>query len=150
MRLSDVQSAPPWGLDRIDQRDLPLDGAYTFGGTGSNYTAYVIDTGVRTTHVEFGGRATTGYTVPDGAGDIDCQGHGTHVAGTLGGATYGVAKGVKIVSVRVFGYGNCSGSDADLLAGIDWVLANAKLPAVANMSLGFGEVIPEVDAAVAR
>jgi len=148
MHLADVQTSPPWGLDRIDQATLPLDGTFQYAGTGWNYTAYVFDSGIRTTHVEFEGRATTGFTVPDGAGGIDCHGHGTHVAGTIGGASFGVAKQAQIVSVRVFGYGDCSGSDADLLAGIDWVLANQQLPAVANMSLGFGQVVPEVDAAV--
>ena len=148
MRLAGVQASPPWGLDRIDQPSLPLDNAYNYAGTGWNYTAYVFDTGIRTSHVDFQGRATTGFTVPDGLGAGDCNGHGTHVAGTIGGATYGVAKGAQIVAVKVFGYGDCSGSDADLLAGIDWLIANRRLPAVANMSLGFGEVVPEIDAAV--
>ena len=148
MRLAGVQLTPPWGLDRIDQASLPLNGSYSYGGTGWNYTAYIFDTGVRTSHVDFEGRAITGFTVPDGLGGSDCNGHGTHVAGTVGGATYGVAKRAQIVSVKVFGYGVCSGDDADLLAGIDWVLTHAQLPAVANMSLGFGMVVPEVDAAI--
>ena len=148
MQLAGAQTSPPWGLDRVDQPSLPLDATYTYAGTGWNYTAYVFDTGIRTTHVDFEGRATTGFTVPDGLGGSDCNGHGTHVAGTIGGATYGVAKRAQIVSVKVFGYGDCSGSDADLLAGIDWLIANRRLPAVANMSLGFGEVVPEIDAAV--
>lgn len=134
MSASGTQSYPTWGLDRIDQRYRPLDYSYTYNRTGAGVTVYVIDSGIRTTHTEFGGRATAGYDVFGGnAGD--CYGHGTHVAGTVGGATYGVAKGVNLVSVRVldcYGYGSTSG----VIAGVDWVTANRVGPSVANMSLG--------------
>ncbi|MET9951522.1 S8 family peptidase [Streptomyces sp. NPDC006339] len=138
VRVADTQTGATWGLDRVDQRDLPLSTTYTYDTTASNVTAYVIDTGIRTSHSEFGGRARVGTdTVGDGQNGQDCQGHGTHVAGTVGGAKYGVAKGVKLVGVRVL---NCSGSGttAGVIAGVDWVTANAVKPAVANMSLGGG------------
>ncbi|GAA3913176.1 hypothetical protein GCM10022244_23900 [Streptomyces gulbargensis] len=138
VRIADTQNGATWGLDRIDQRDLPLSTTYTYDTTASNVTAYVIDTGIRTSHGEFGGRATVGTdTVGDGQNGQDCQGHGTHVAGTVGGAKYGVAKGAKLVAVRVL---NCSGSGttAGVIAGVDWVTAHAVKPAVANMSLGGG------------
>ncbi|HEX2077291.1 MAG TPA: S8 family serine peptidase, partial [Longimicrobium sp.] len=99
------QVAAPWGIDRVDQRDLPLNGLYTFNHAGSGVRAYVIDTGIQTSHPEFGGRASVGYDALGGNGQ-DCNGHGTHVAGTLGGANYGVARSVRLVAVRVFG---CSG-----------------------------------------
>jgi subtilisin family serine protease len=127
----------PWGLDRIDARS-GLDGSYTYGNTGSGVTAYIIDTGILTSHAEFGGRASGGFTaISDGNGTTDCNGHGTHVAGTVGGAVYGVAKGVALVAVRVL---NCSGSGttSGVIAGVDWVTANHAVPAVANMSLGGG------------
>ena len=143
-----TQTGATWGLDRIDQRALPMDSVYRYTTTASGVTAYVIDTGIRYDHAEFEGRAVRGFdafaadpTDPllgyDGSGD--CDGHGTHVAGTVGGKTYGVAKQVKLVGVRVL---NCAGygSDADVIAGMDWVARNATLPAVANMSLG--DVIP--------
>ena len=135
---SATQSPATWGLDRIDQRALPLDNSYTYSTTASNVTAYIIDTGIRTAHAEFAGRATVGFdSIGDGQNGQDCQGHGTHVAGTVGGTTYGVAKAVKLVAVRVL---NCSGSgtNAGVIAGVDWVTANAVKPAVANMSLGGG------------
>ncbi|MEU9507178.1 S8 family peptidase [Micromonospora sp. NPDC048170] len=134
--INATQTNPPsWGLDRIDQRDLPLDRAYTYPNTASNVRAYVIDTGIRFSHSDFGGRAVSGYDAVDGGSADDCNGHGTHVAGTLGGATYGVAKGVHLVGVRVL---NCQGSGtyAGVIAGVDWVTQNAVKPAVANMSLG--------------
>jgi subtilisin family serine protease len=126
----------PWGLDRIDQRGLPLDGNYTALNAGAGVTAYIIDTGIRTSHNEFGGRAAFGADF-SGFGDGDCHGHGTHVAGTVGGTTYGVAKAVSLVSVNVFG---CSGSSptSTIIAGVDWVTGSAQRPAVANMSLGGG------------
>ena len=135
-----TQTNPPWGLDRIDQRALPLNAAYSYTTTGAGVTAYIIDTGIRTTHVDFGGRAVHGYDAIDNALPADdCNGHGTHVAGTTGGRTYGVAKGVRLVAVRVL---NCAGSGtwAQVIAGINWVTSNhaAGAPAVANMSLGGG------------
>jgi aqualysin 1 len=133
-----TQSGATWGLDRIDQRDLPLNGTYTYTPTGSGVTAYIIDTGILLSHNEFGGRAVKGYdAVTSGGTAIDCNGHGTHVAGTVGGSTYGVAKGVRLVAVRVL---DCSGSgtNSGVIAGMDWVASNRTLPAVANMSLGGG------------
>ena len=137
-----------WGLDRLDQRSLPLSKSYTYRST-ADVTAYVIDTGIRTSHKEFGGRARNGWDFVDGdAVANDCHGHGTHVAGTVGGATYGVAKDVKLVGLRVLGCDG-SGSFSDFIAAVDWVTANAKLPAVANMSLG-GPLSKALDAAVKR
>ncbi|MGK5631862.1 S8 family peptidase [Streptomyces sp. URMC 123] len=136
--ISDTQSGATWGIDRIDQRNLPLSGTYTYNTTASNVRIYVIDTGVRTSHQDFGGRASVGTdTVGDGQNGKDCHGHGTHVAGTTAGTLYGVAKGAKVVGVRVL---NCqgSGSNSGVIAGVDWVTGNAVKPAVANMSLGGG------------
>ena len=134
--LGTQSPAPSWGLDRIDQRDLPLNNAYTYGNDGGGVTAYIIDTGIRITHTDFGGRASWGTNTVDGT-NTDCNGHGTHVAGTVGGAQNGVAKNVKLVGVKVLdcgGYGAWSG----VIAGIDWVTAQHQpgQPAVANMSLG--------------
>ena len=138
VEASATQSIPsdPWGLDRIDQRALPLSRSYTYNTTASNVTAYVIDTGIATSHPDFGGRASVGYDALGGNGQ-DCHGHGTHVAGTIGGATWGVAKAVRLVGVRVL---NCSGSGSTsgIIAALDWVGVNARRPAVANMSLGGG------------
>lgn|GEM_PF-385050 len=131
-----VQSGPPWGLDRIDQRDLPLDSTFSYVSSGDGVHVYVIDTGIRTTHDEFGGRASYAYdVVDDGWNGDDCDGHGTHVAGTIGGSTYGVAKAVSLYSVRVL---DCDGSGyvSGVIAGVDWVTGNHISPAVANMSLG--------------
>jgi subtilisin family serine protease len=130
---------PSWGLDRIDQRALPLTNSYTYPGTGAGVTAYVIDTGIRFTHREFGGRAVSGYDAIDGGTADDGHGHGTHVAGTIGGSSYGVAKGVRLVAVRVLD-DDGFGTDAGVVAGIDWVTADHDPGerAVANMSLGGG------------
>ncbi len=143
------QYQPTWGIDRIDQRTLPLNAQYPFNYTGNGVTAFVIDTGIRSDHIDFGGRAfTTGYTaILDGNGTNDCNGHGTHVAGTIGGTTWGVAKNVKLVPVRVL---DCAGSGSlsGVVAGIDWAAGTTNRPAVANLSLGSSKSTT-VNAAVA-
>ncbi|WP_199042568.1 S8 family peptidase [Glycomyces salinus] len=135
--ISDVQQDPPsWGLDRVDQSALPLDDAYEYEYTGAGTTAYILDTGINLDHEEFAGRLAEGYDAIDSGGDgDDCNGHGTHVAGTVGGTDYGLAKDVTLVPVRVL---NCegSGSYAGIISGIDWITENAAGPSVANMSLG--------------
>jgi subtilisin family serine protease len=131
-----TQSNPPWGLDRIDQRNRPLNAIYTFNWTGAGVRAYVIDTGIRTSHTQFGGRASNVFDAFGGSG-TDCHGHGTHVAGTIGGSTYGVAKSSMPRGVRVLDC-NGSGSNSGVIAGVDWVRLNHIAPAVANMSLGGG------------
>lgn len=131
-----TQNGAVWGIDRTDQRTLPLSGSYSYLFTGSGVTAYVIDTGIRYDHAEFGGRATAGFDAFGGTG-ADCNGHGTHVSGTIGGATYGVAKDVNLVAVRVLDC-NGSGSTSGVIAGVDWVAANHSGPSVANLSLGGG------------
>jgi len=144
---SGTQTGATWGLDRIDQRDRPLNGNYVYDYVGSAVRAYVIDSGILASHTDFGGRVLSGYTaISDGRGSTDCNGHGTHVAGTIGGAKWGVAKSVRLVPVRVFG---CTGGSANstIIAGIDWFRANAVKPAVANMSLG-GPVSSATDTAV--
>src|ERR1051325_4517029 len=138
--IDTTQSPVTWGLDRIDQRSLPLSNSYTYTANGSGVKAYIIDTGINTAHSDFGGRAIDGYDAVDGAlPAADCNGHGTHVSGTVGGNTYGVAKGVTLVAVRVL---DCSGNgtDSGVVAGVNWVTSNhaAGQPAVANMSLGGG------------
>ncbi len=144
-----TQSPATWGLDRIDQRDLPLSNSYTYNQTGLGVNAYIIDTGMRATHQEFAGRIGNGFTaINDGQGTNDCNGHGTHVAGTTGGTTYGVAKQVTLHAVRVLGC-NGSGSTSGVIAGVDWVTQNHVKPAVANMSLG-GGVSTALDQAVAN
>ncbi len=150
MEIVTTQTSPTWGIDRIDQRATTLSGSYTYTNTGAGVIAYIIDTGLRFDHTEFGTRAVTGFDAVDGGSADDCNGHGTHVGGTVGGATYGVAKGVSLVGVRVL---NCSGSGATsgVIAGIDWVAAHhvAGAPAVANMSLG-GGASAALDAAVSN
>ena len=144
IRLEASQTPATWGLDRIDQHALPLNNTYTYNYTGLGVTAYIIDTGILITHTQFGGRASVGYdAVGDGRNGVDCNGHGTHVSGTVGGSTYGVAKGVTLVAVRVL---NCSGSGttSGVIAGINWVTSNHVDPAVANMSLG-GSVSTSLD-----
>ena len=125
-----------YGLDRIDQRALPLSGSYSYTATAANVTAYVVDTGIATAHPDFGGRAANVYDALGGDGQ-DCNGHGTHVAGTIGGATHGVAKGVQLRGLRVLGC-NGSGSTSGIIASVDWLKVNAVRPAVANLSLGGG------------
>ncbi|MFD5874521.1 S8 family serine peptidase [Streptomyces sp. NPDC060322] len=146
-----TQDDPPsWGLDRIDQAGTAGDGAYTYpDAAGGDVTAYVVDTGVRVTHKDFEGRATSGFDAVDDDDDADDgNGHGTHVAGTIAGASHGVAKKAKIVAVRVLDDAG-SGTTEQVVAGIDWVTANHKGPSVANMSLG-GSADPALDAAVQK
>ncbi|PNG18622.1 S8 family peptidase [Streptomyces cahuitamycinicus] len=136
--ITGTQPSPPsWGLDRIDQKSLPLNSSYTYpDSAGEGVTAYVIDTGVRITHGDFGGRASYGYDAVDNDNTAqDGHGHGTHVAGTVAGSAYGVAKKAKVVGVRVLNNSG-QGTTAQVVAGIDWVARNAAKPAVANMSLG--------------
>jgi aqualysin 1 len=138
--INTTQSGVTWGIDRIDQRSLPLSTTYTYNQDGSGVDAYIIDTGIRLTHVDFGGRAVSGYnSINPGTDAIDDHGHGTHVSGTVGGATYGVAKNVHLIAVKVLN-SNGSGTTSTVVAGIDWAIKNhlAGIPAVANMSLGGG------------
>ena len=133
-----VQPNPSWNLDRVDQRNLPLNDTYIWHKSGASVTAYVIDSGIRFTHTEFEGRAVSGPDFYDDDDDsTDCGGHGTHVAGTLGGKTYGVAKDVALVGIRVLG---CDGTGmvSDVLAAFDWVIANAEGRSVINLSMQFG------------
>ena len=138
--INTTQTGATWGIDRIDQRDLPLDGTYTYNTTGSGVKAYIIDTGIRATHTQIAGRVISGFTaISDGLGTNDGNGHGTHVSGTVGGTTYGVAKNVTLVAVRVLDSSG-SGTNSGVIAGVDFVTSDhqAGQPAVANMSLGGG------------
>ncbi len=149
MSVSTTQPNPPYGLDRIDQRDLPLSGTYEYTATGAGVRAYIIDTGIHATHQDFSGRVVPGVNTVDGSPSTqDCNGHGTHVAGTVGGETYGVAKDVTLVAVRVFGCANTT-TTAAIISGVEWVVDDhdAGEPAVANMSLG-GGASAALDAAV--
>nr|MDT0660527.1 S8 family serine peptidase [Micromonospora sp. DSM 115978] len=138
VHLDDTQPNPPsWGLDRIDQLDTPLDNAYTYpASAGDGVHIYIVDTGIRLTHQDFGGRAVNGIDLVDGGTADDCHGHGSHVAGTAGGTAYGVAKQSTLVAVRVF---DCIGAGPldRVVAAVDWITANAVHPAVANLSLGY-------------
>jgi subtilisin family serine protease len=144
--MTTTQSGATWGLDRTDQRALPLSTTYSYTNTGAGVRAYIIDTGINTSLSDFGGRATSGYDAIDGGAADDCNGHGTHVAGTVGGTKWGIAKDVGLIAVRVLDCGG-SGSWSGVIAGMDWVAANHVKPAVANMSLGGGASTAVDDAA---
>jgi subtilisin family serine protease len=145
-----TQNAPPWGLDRIDQRDLPLDQRYTYTATGAGVTAYIVDSGINSSHVEFGGRVRRGYNVSTTLPPDDCNGHGTHVAGIAGSSVHGVAKSVNLVSVRVLDCAN-RGFVTDMVAGIDWAIDDHQSgqPAVMNVSIYTDSPSVSFDAAIA-
>jgi subtilisin family serine protease len=131
-----TQTPATWGLDRSDQKKLPLNNTYNYTGDGSGVTAYVVDSGINPTHQEFAGRINPGFTsISDGRGTTDCKGHGSHVAGIIGGTKYGVAKKIRITPIRIF---DCNGgaSLSGIIAGVDWIVKNGKRPGVINLSLG--------------
>src|SRR5215213_5470176 len=149
--LGTTQTGATWGLDRIDQQNLPLNGTYNYNATGSGVKAYIIDTGIRATHTQIAGRVISGFTaINDGLGTSDGNGHGTHVSGTVGGTTFGVAKNVTLVAVRVLDSSG-NGTNSGVIAGVDFVTSDhqAGQPAVANMSLG-GGASSALDTAVAN
>ena len=156
--IAAIQSNPPWGLDRVDQRSNTLSGGYGYQTTGAGVTVFSIDTGVRVNHTQFSGRAVNGHDyVDDDNVAQDCNGHGTHVAGTMAGSTYGVAKGAKVVAIRVL---DCNGDGfvSDVISGLQYVLSHRPAgPAVVNMSIGgpssfeLDQVVDEVvDAGIPR
>jgi aqualysin 1 len=148
VRIVGTETNAAWGLDRVDQHSLPLNHKYSYRNTGSGVRAYIIDTGLRLNHTQFGGRAVNGFDAVDGGSAADCNGHGTHVGGIVGGSKYGVAQGVTLVAVRVL---DCSGSGSasDVIAGLDWVTRHVVRPAVANLSLT-GDASNALDNAVKK
>ncbi|MGE5126707.1 MAG: S8 family peptidase [Betaproteobacteria bacterium] len=150
LQAAGTRTGASWGLDRIDQRDLPLSGTYSSSASGAGVHVYLLDTGLRATHVELAGRVREGFSaIADGRGTDDCNGHGTHVAGIVAGRSFGVAPGAILHAVRVLGC-DARGTVAQALEGIDWVTAHHRWPAVANISLASDEPSPALDAAVAR
>ena len=145
-----IQDNAPWGLDRMDQASLPLDRKYNYGSNGSGVNVYIVDTGVRSSHSDFSGRVDTGFTaIPDGKGSTDCDGHGTHVSGIVAGTIHGVAKGARIIPVRVIGCDG-TGSTSDSIEGIEWITRNHRKPAVVNLSLGIDGISSALDTAVSN
>jgi subtilisin family serine protease len=150
IKAADSEANPPIGIDRIDQRNTPLDSIYNYTYTGQGVKIYIIDTGINLTHTDFGGRAIVGLdVVGDGQNGNDCHGHGTHVAGIAGGTQYGVAKGATLVSMRILDC-QAQGAISSLITALDWITANKNTPSVANISLEFGGISPSVDTSLAN